>query len=251
MSSIELNNVDLDYILKTGSESFKKTAIHACRQLLGRSKENVPTCAHSSYRALHQINLNFQEGDRVGLLGRNGAGKSTLLRVLAKVYKPNAGRVHIEGRISSLFDVHLGMNPDATGYENIVNLAVMRACSKKAIQAMMADIVAFTELGAFLSHPVRTYSTGMQMKLAFAVATAFSPDIMLIDEIIGAGDAHFMQKATERLQQLIEKSHILVLTSHANEIVRRFCNKVVVLKRGEVQFVGPVEEGILLYESMT
>lgn len=249
MASIDLKDVCLDYIIKTGSHSIKKTAIHLLNNYVKRTpKTDAVSIRNSSYRALNNINLTLREGDRVGILGRNGAGKSTLLRVLAKIYSPNYGSIAINGKISSLFDVNLGMNPEATGYENIVNLAIMRGISKKSALAMISDIEQFTELGDFLKSPTKTYSAGMQIKLAFGVATAYPPEIMLIDEIIGVGDAYFMEKATRRLESMIEQSQILVLTSHSNEIVKRFCNKILVLDKGNIQFLGSVEEGIDFYQ---
>lgn len=249
MAFIELKDVCLDYIIQTGSHSIKKTAIQLFHNYCNPKAKTPVAVRNSSYRALNHINLTLQQGDRVGILGRNGAGKSTLLRVLAKIYKPNYGEIEVQGKISSLFDVNLGMNPEATGYDNIINLAIMRGVSKKSARAMTSNIEEFTELGGFLNSPVKTYSSGMQIKLAFGVATAHPPEIMLIDEVIGAGDMYFMDKATRRLESMIEQSQILVLTSHANDIIKRFCNKVVVLDKGELQFVGGVTEGIDFYQN--
>jgi ABC-type polysaccharide/polyol phosphate transport system ATPase subunit len=248
MTSIELKDVCLDYIIKTGSHSLKKTAIELFNNYVRGIDNPAGSVRNSSYRALKQINLQLREGDRVGILGRNGAGKSTLLRVLAKIYKPNQGHINICGKVSSLFDVDLGMNPEATGYENIVNLAVMRGISKRSALAMIPDVESFTELGDFLNSPTKTYSAGMQIKLAFGVATAYPPQIMLIDEIIGVGDMYFMEKATKRVESMIEKSQILVLTSHSNDIIKRFCNKVIVLNKGEIQYYGKVDAGIEYYQ---
>lgn len=249
MSSITLKNVCLDYIVKTGSESIKKTAINLIDKHFRKSP--APRAIYNtSYRALNNLNLEINKGDRVGILGRNGAGKSTLLRVLAKVYKPSFGDIKVIGRISSLFDINLGMNPEATGYENIANLAIMRGMPRKDAIKLIPDIEKFTELGEFLNNPIRTYSTGMQMKLAFAVATTGSSDIMLIDEIIGAGDIHFMAKATQRLEKSIQDSHILVLTSHSNDIMMRFCNKALVLNKGNIEFLGDIKQGIKFYQNM-
>ena len=248
MTSIVLEDVCLDYIIQTGSYSLKKTAIALFNNYVRGSKNPPAAVRNSSYRALNQINLQLCEGDRVGILGRNGAGKSTLLRVLAKIYTPNEGHINIHGKISSLFDVNLGMNPEATGYENIVNLAVMRGISKQSALAMVPDVESFTELGDFLNSPTKTYSAGMHIKLAFGVATAYPPEIMLIDEIIGVGDMYFMEKATKRVESMIEKSQILVLTSHSIDIIKRFCNKVIVLNKGEIEFFGPVNAGIEYYQ---
>lgn len=247
MSSIELKNVSLDYVIKTGSNSIKKSAIHLFNNCFRKSTANQSSIKNSSYRALNNINLHIKKGDHIGLLGKNGAGKSTLLRVLAQIYKPNAGDITINGKISSLFDVSSGMNIESTGYENIAHLALMRRIPQKNIQHIIKDIETFTELGDFLHSPVKIYSTGMLLKLAFAVATSTPSEIILIDEIIGAGDVHFMEKATQRLGNMIEKSHILVLASHSNDIIRRFCNKVIVLDRGQILFFGDVEKGIDFY----
>lgn len=249
MSSIELENVGLNYIVRSGSYSLKKSLVHLVNNCFRAPASTQQSMRNSTYRALNNINLKLNTGDRVGLLGRNGAGKSTLLKVLARIYKPSTGMIHIDGKIASLFDVNAGMNSESTGYENIINLAVMRRISKKNAQQLITDIEEFTELGKFLNHPVSTYSAGMQMKLAFAVATAIPAEIMLIDEVIGAGDAHFMEKATHRVGNMIDQSQILVLASHSNDIIRKFCNKVLVLDRGEIQFFGNVDEGIRFYSS--
>lgn len=248
-ASINLNNVHLDYIVKTGSPSLKKTIITGFSSLLNKNPEKFEKMRNSSYRALTNINLDLHKNDRIGILGRNGAGKSTLLRVLAKVYKPNIGSVKINGKIASIFDVGLGLNYESTGYENILNLAIMRGISKRAANNMIADIEEFTELGNFLTSPVRTYSSGMLMKLSFAVATAVAPEIILIDEIIGVGDAHFINKARARLINMVEQTQILVLTSHSLDIVRQFCNKALVLDKGEIKFLGDIESGIDFYEN--
>ena len=251
MSSIKLQKVCLDYVVKTGSDSIKKTAFHLLNKCFKRANATKPVMHNTTYRALNHIDLEINKGDRIGILGRNGAGKSTLLRVLAKVYKPSQGQIDIQGNISTVFDVHLGMNVEATGYENIVNLSIMRGISKKSAYAMIEDIEIFAELGDFLNHPVRTYSAGMQMKLAFAVATSRCSDILLIDEIIGAGDTHFMRKATKRLEKSIVSSHILVLASHDNDTVKQFCNKALVLNQGEIRFFGDIDEGVRFYESIS
>lgn len=247
-TSIKLNNVNLDYIVKSGSDSLKKSIIATCNAVLKKDHAKFKAIKNTSYRALSNINIDIQSQDRVGLLGRNGAGKSSLLRVMAKVYKPNAGSVTVNGKIASLFDVCLGMDSEATGYENIINLAIMRGLSKKTAQTLIADVEEFTELGNFLNAPVRTYSSGMSMKLAFAVATAVAPQIILIDEVIGVGDAHFMKKAKTRIMDMLEKTQIVVLTSHSTDIIRQFCNKIIVLDKGEIKFTGDVTEGIAFYE---
>jgi len=144
--------------------------------------------------------------------------------------------------------MHLGINGEATGYENIVNLGILRGLTKKEAIDIIPDIESFTELGGFLKAPVRTYSTGMQMKLAFGVATAVSSDILLLDEIIGVGDAQFMKKAFMRMENAIAATNILVLTTHAEETIKKFCNKIILLEKGKVSFFGEIRDGLLAYK---
>lgn len=247
---ISLENVSLDYLIKTGSDSLKKTVFYLCNGILGRNSKAKSLIQNDSFRALSDVNLHFEKGDRVGILGRNGAGKSTLLRVMAKVYQPSVGKIEVVGKISSLFDINLGFNMEATGYENIFNLGIMRGWNREQARSVFGDIENFTELGSFLDKPVRTYSSGMQMKLAFAVATSTVPEILLIDEVIGVGDALFMKKAETRILNLVDQAHIMVLTSHSKDIVRRFCNKVIVMDAGEVRFTGDYQAGVEYYEEM-
>lgn len=246
MTHIQLDNVNLDYIIKTGSESIKQTVM----ALLGRRSASARRSVfNTSYRALTDITLSFCHGDRVGILGRNGAGKSTLLRVLGGIYAPTLGTVSVQGKVNCLFDMSAGMNPEATGYENIVHLAVLRGLKKKEANDIVEDVADFTELGQFLSQPVRTYSAGMQLKLTFGVATKTSADILLVDEVIGVGDAVFMKKATARIETMIRSSGILVLTSHSEDAIRQFCNKAIVLEQGHLIFSGGVDEAIAHYNS--
>jgi ABC-type polysaccharide/polyol phosphate transport system ATPase subunit len=197
--------------------------------------------------ALRDINLELADGDRLGLIGHNGAGKSTLLRVLAGIYEPASGRVQIEGTVASLTDITMGMDVEATGYENIVLRGVFLGLHVKAVRRMIPEIEAFTELGEFLNLPLRTYSSGMLLRLAFAVTTAVIPEILIMDEMIGAGDAAFVAKATARLNQMISSSRILVIASHDLEIIRRFCNRAALLETGRMVRLGPVDQVISAY----
>jgi ABC-type polysaccharide/polyol phosphate transport system ATPase subunit len=197
--------------------------------------------------ALRDINLELADGDRLGLIGHNGAGKSTLLRVLAGIYEPASGRAQIEGTVASLTDITMGMDVEATGYENIVLRGVFLGLHVKAIRRMIPEIEAFTELGEFLKLPLRTYSSGMMLRLAFAVTTAIIPEILIMDEMIGAGDAAFVAKATARLTQMISSSRILVIASHDVEIVRRFCNRAALMETGRIVSIGPVDQVVADY----
>jgi ABC-type polysaccharide/polyol phosphate transport system ATPase subunit len=199
--------------------------------------------------ALHEVSAAMDEGDRVALIGRNGAGKTTLLRVLAGVYEPSFGNLYCNGQVASLFDVTLGMDIEGTGYENILRRGMLLGLSKKQVEARMSDIVEFTELGDYLAVPVRTYSSGMLLRLAFAISTTIEPEILLMDEWIGVGDAQFHQKAQARLEGLVARAGIMVIASHSNELVRRVCNKAIYLDKGRVVQAGPVEEVLSAYET--
>jgi ABC-2 type transport system ATP-binding protein/lipopolysaccharide transport system ATP-binding protein len=203
--------------------------------------------AHVSIVALREISLELADGDRLGLIGHNGAGKSTLLRVLAGIYEPLSGRAQIQGSVASLTDLTMGMNMEATGYENILLRGVFLGLQVKEIRRMIPEIEEFTELGEFLELPLRTYSSGMLLRLAFAVTTAIVPEILIMDELIGAGDAAFVSKATARLNQMIGNSRILVIASHSTETIRRFCNKAALMETGRIVSLGPVEEVIATY----
>lgn len=248
--SITLNHIYLDYLRKTGTNSLKNTIVQHMRKLFkAKNQYNAPALWHSTFRALNDINLSMHAGDKIGLIGRNGSGKSSLLRLLAQIYIPSAGSININGKALGLFNIQMGLNPEATGYENIITLGIMQGLSKQAAIALTPDVETFTELGSALYDPVRTYSTGMQLKLGFAVITANQPDILLIDEIIGVGDAHFMKKSKQRMKQFTQQTKVLVLASHDSSIIKDFCNKVMILEQGRMIFFGDIEEGIARYNS--
>jgi lipopolysaccharide transport system ATP-binding protein len=177
-----------------------------------------------SVTALSNITLDLKDGDRLGVMGPNGAGKSTLLRTLAGVYHPTSGTIEVKGRISSLIDINLGMDHEATGYENIRMRGIMMGVSLKKIKTMEEEIADFSGLGGFLHMPIRTYSTGMHMRLGFAVSTAIEADIILMDEWLSVGDSDFLVKAEKRLHDYIEKSSILVIASHNQNTIKNICN---------------------------
>ena len=177
-----------------------------------------------SVKALNNITLDLKDGDRLGVMGPNGAGKSTLLRTLAGVYHPTTGSIEVKGRISSLIDINLGMDHEATGYENIRMRGIMMGVSLKKIKTMEEEIADFSGLGGFLHMPIRTYSTGMHMRLGFAVSTAIEADIILMDEWLSVGDSDFLVKAEKRLHDYIKKSSILVIASHNQNTIKNICN---------------------------
>jgi ABC-type polysaccharide/polyol phosphate transport system ATPase subunit len=197
--------------------------------------------------ALRNVSLSFKAGDRVALIGSNGAGKTTLLRVMAGVYEPSVGDVICHGRISPMFDISLGIDSEISGYDNIRLRGLILGLSADDIESRMADIVEFTELGDYLDIPVRTYSSGMMTRLTFAVATCFSPEILLMDEWIMAGDASFLAKAQHRVQSFVERANILVLASHSLEICRQWCTKAAWMERGEVKMLGDIEPVLEAY----
>ena len=198
-------------------------------------------------QALQGVNLAFEDGDRVGIIGHNGAGKTTLLRVLAGVYEPTFGTMSMEGRLSSFTDITLGMDPEATGLENIIFRCVFMGLSFAEARRLSPSIQEFSELGEFLRLPVRTYSTGMFLRLAFAISTSIEPDIIIMDEMIAGGDARFLEKAKARLTSLLERTKILVLATHGVGIMQSLCNKVIWLDHGEVRKIGSFDEVHPLY----
>ena len=183
-----------------------------------------------SVKALNNITLQLKDGDRLGVMGPNGAGKSTLLRTLAGVYHPTSGSIDVSGSIASLIDISLGMDSEATGYENIRMRGIMMGMKLKQIKLIEEEIADFTELGKFLELPIRTYSTGMHMRLGFAVSTTVPADIILMDEWLSLGDSDFLIKAEKRLHDYIQKSSILVLASHSEDLISKFTNQALRLE---------------------
>ncbi|MEL7032712.1 MAG: ABC transporter ATP-binding protein [Pseudomonadota bacterium] len=192
--------------------------------------------------ALDRINLKLQDGDRLGLIGRNGSGKSTLLRVIAGIYEPQSGSIHVSGSVAGLFSAGLGVHPETTGYRNIILSGLMAGYSRSDAKDLLPSIAEFSELGEYLHMPVRTYSNGMAMRLTFACATAFDADIILMDEWLGAGDPSFQAKAQERLRKMVDKAGILILASHNHNVIKQSCNKVAWLDKGRLKMFGEVEE---------
>ena len=192
--------------------------------------------------ALSNLNLELKAGDRLGLIGHNGSGKTTLLRALSGAYEPDEGQIEVEGRIAALLDLSLGIDPSATGYDNIRLRGRIAGLSSREIEAKMDEIAEFTGLGPFLAMPVKTYSAGMQARVAFAAATAVEADVLLMDEWIAVGDSDFQKLAHKRLLNLVERAGILVLASHDHDLLRLYCNKVMRLEGGVASEVRPIRK---------
>ncbi len=185
-------------------------------------------------RAIRDVSFEFNVGDRVGIMGHNGSGKSTLLRVLAGAYEPVAGEIEVTGKVASMLSITLGMDFEATGYENIYLRATVMGMRPSQIEPLIGEIAEFSELGDYLDMPVRTYSSGMAMRLAFAVSTSVSADIILMDEWLNVGDPSFAEKAQGRLARLLDRAKILVLASNDERMIRRNCNRMLRLDHGEM-----------------
>lgn len=243
---LRLDNVSVSFpVYHGGSRSLKKAILS--RSSAGRIARDAND--RITIDALRDISFSLDRGDRLALIGSNGAGKTTLLRVMAGIYEPFAGTVEIHGRVSPMFDIGLGIDSDLSGYDNIRIRGLLLGLSAREIERMLPVIVDFTELGDYLDMPVRTYSSGMVLRLTFAVATCYKPEILLMDEWILAGDAHFMAKARERIDSFIENASVLVLASHNVEVCRRWCNKGLWMDRGGIMAFGAVEEVIEAYQA--
>lgn len=244
MASIELKHVSVVFTIYDSTTRSLTRRILSTR-LGGRIGSGG---RHASLiQALSDVNLTIKHGDRVGIVGHNGAGKTTLLRVMAGLYEPCEGEAIIQGHIAPLFNISLGMDPDINGYDNIFLRGIFLGLKRREIADMVDDIAEFTELGEFLDLPIRTYSAGMRMRLAFAISTAIKPDILLLDEGIGAGDAAFLEKAKQRLSDFTQRAGVIVLASHSNSLIRQICNSAILMERGRVMAVGSVDEILRLY----
>jgi lipopolysaccharide transport system ATP-binding protein len=238
MAKIVAEGVSVDFPLYHGSaRSLKKTVFAAAAGRLGEDGNH-----RTVVQALRDINFSLRSGDRLGLVGTNGAGKTTLLRTLAGIYEPVAGRVSVDGSLNALLDTQLGMNPELTGRENILLRGLYNGLSRSRIRQLEEDVAAFAELGEFLELPVRFYSSGMVIRLGFALATAINPQVLLMDEWFMAGDARFLSKAMARLENVVQGAEILVLSSHQNQAIRQWCTRAIWLDHGRVKADGNVDE---------
>jgi len=242
MASIELDNVSLHFKVRQKSKvTLKEYVLHH----MYRKSVNP----YVRVRALDGVSMNLKDGDRIGIIGHNGAGKSTLLRLLAGIYPPTRGVRSVTGRISSLFDLSLGFEMESSGWENINFRSYLMGETPKTIALKRQAIADFTELGNFLDTPVRYYSAGMLVRLAFAISTAVEPEILLVDEVLSVGDLAFQQKALARMKKMMESASIIVMVSHDLGSIANVCNTGILLDHGKMVQVGPMHDVIATYKA--
>ena len=241
---VSLHNVNLHYASVAYQERSLKSLI--ANMLNPRKKKPKMPPIH----ALKDISFTIQQGERVGLLGHNGAGKSTLLKTIAGLYPITNGKLHVHGQVRSLLDLSLGFEQEATGRENILYRGLLLGLSPKIIAEKEEEIIQFTDIGTFIDYPIKTYSAGMQVRLAFAISTAVAGDILLLDEVIGAGDANFMAKAKGRITSLVEQAEILIVASHDFSSLKNLCARGIVFHHGGLIFDGNIMEAIEEYQAV-
>jgi lipopolysaccharide transport system ATP-binding protein len=237
MTHITLDKVCLDFpVYNADARSLKSSLVSVATggQLRAGNKGGI------TVRALDDISVTIGPGERVGIVGHNGSGKSSLLRVLNGVYRPSSGIISVDGQLGSLIDINIGTNPEATGLENIAMCGALLGIPKETVVEKLSDIIEFSELGNYISMPVRTYSTGMQMRLMFSIATTMNPQILLMDEWLSVGDESFVKKAEERLGKLVSETDILVFASHSREMISSTCNRLIWLEHGRIKADGDV-----------
>ena len=247
LSFLRLRNVCVEFPIYQGSSRSLKRALLATSTHGNLARDALDRI---NVRALTDVSVDIVNGDRVGLIGLNGAGKTTLLKVLAGVYEPSQGRFISSGNVSSLLDIQVGLNPDATGRENIVLRGMYMGIHPQEMRTRVDGVAEFTELGHYIDMPVRTYSAGMMVRLAFSISTCIPPDILIMDEWLTAGDAQFLDKAQRRVEEFVRGSSILVLASHSTQLVEQWCNRAILLHQGRLMTIGPVQEVVAAYQRL-
>jgi homopolymeric O-antigen transport system ATP-binding protein len=248
VSYLRLRDVSVDFPIYLGSSrSLRRTLIDSTT---GRGNLGRDSSDRINVRALNGITFDVRDGERFALIGQNGAGKSTLLKVLAGVFEPTQGRFISSGRISSLLDTSVGLNGDSTGYENIILRGMHMGIHPSDMREHVPAIAEFTELGDYLDMPVRTYSSGMMVRLAFSISTYIPPEILLMDEWLTAGDEHFLAKAQHRIEEFVTQSSILVLASHSMALLKQWCSRGILLHEGRVRMIGPVDDVVDAYHEL-
>lgn len=241
MVAIDLEKVNLEFRVRR----YKRLSL---KEFLVRGMFSKAANPVIQVHALQDVSLRVHEGERVGVIGHNGAGKSTLLKLLAGIYPPTAGSRSVRGRISSLFDITLGFEQDASGYENIYYRSYLQGETPQSVKGKVQEIAEFSELGEFLDMPVRYYSAGMMIRLAFAIATAIEPEILIVDEVLAVGDLAFQQKATQRIRAMMAQARLMVIVSHDLERMRDLCTRIVWMDHGKVMMDGKPGETVAAYQ---
>lgn len=241
MVGIDLQSVSLEFRVR----QFKRLTL---KEFLvrGMFKRSANPIIH--VHALRDVTLQVSEGERLGILGHNGAGKSTLLKLLAGIYPPTAGKRNVVGRISSLFDIALGFEPDSNGWDNIYNRGFLQGQSPRSIRTKVDQIASFSELGQFLDMPVRYYSAGMMVRLAFSIATAIEPEILIVDEVLAVGDLAFQQKAARRIRDMMSQARLIVMVSHDLDSLQNLSSRIVWMDHGRVRMDGCPAEVVRAYQ---
>lgn len=243
MVSIEVSSAYVDFpIFDAKTRSLKKRVLGKVGGKIG-TESKVPVI-----EALQDVSLSLKDGDRVGLVGHNGAGKSTLLRLLSGIYEPTRGSARVVGKVAPVFDLGIGMDPEISGYENIMIRGLFLGMTRKQMEKRVDDIAEFTELGDYLAMPLRTYSTGMRVRLALGVVTTIDPEILILDEGIGAVDAAFLNKARDRLVDLVHRSGMLVFASHADDLLMELCTTAIWMDEGRMKMHGSLREVLTAYK---
>jgi len=241
MSIIQLKSADL--VFQVRREKRIKDV------LIPGSKRFNDFSIDGSVHAIDHMDLAVKDGERLAVIGHNGAGKSTLLKLICGIYAPTSGDVEVEGRISSMFELATGFEMESSGWDNIYLRGLMLGETPATIKSKMREIAEFSELGEFLDMPVKYYSSGMFVRLAFSISTSIRPDILLLDEVVAAGDAGFLQKATQRMHEMVDISKIMVLVTHSMDSAIEMCNRCIWLERGRIVMDGNPQEVTRAYLS--
>lgn len=238
MASIKFTNVDLEFpVYDVSSLSLRKQIVTFATGGLVSSKNGV-----TKVNALKHVSFEAKDGDSIGIVGHNGAGKTTLLRAIAGIYPPTAGEMQVVGRIGSVFELGAGLDYEVNGKQNIINLLLLHGKSYDYAKNSLHRIVEFTELGDFIDLPIRTYSSGMLLRLMFAVATIEMPEVFLLDEMFSTGDAHFQEKSTKRIEEMMGESSIFVFASHDMTLLKKYCNRFFKMNHGKLIEVNSVDD---------
>jgi len=240
MASIEVSGASITF---TATQSKQVTLKEYLVKGLFRRSVNPQVSIH----ALTDINLSAKDGDRIGVIGHNGAGKTSLLKLLAGIYTPTEGRCVVQGGVCSLFDISVGFENEATGWENIVYRSYLQGESPATLKGKMEEIAEFSELGEFLTLPVKGYSAGMRMRLAFAIATTAEPEVLLVDEVLAVGDMAFQIKAKARMKSMMSSSRLMVMVSHDLNTIKDTCNRAVWMRRGKFVMEGSPKDVVAAY----